>query len=89
VRVGFLLSIPFWLVAIAAIIAMFGATLWFWARAFQKSVWWGLGVLLLPGLCSLALVILDWDRFRDPVKVYALAIVGLLIGTTGVELFAG
>lgn len=63
----------FTLVALAGILLLVVGNLWFVVRAFQESILWGLGCLLLP-FVSLGFLILHWGRAKDP---FFLALYGL------------
>lgn len=55
----------FTLVALAGLFLLLVGNLWFVVRAFQESILWGLGCLLLP-FVSLVFLILNWRRAKDP-----------------------
>jgi hypothetical protein len=63
----------FTLVALAGILILILGNMWFLVRAFQESILWGLGCLLLP-FVSLAFLILHWRSAKDP---FFLALYGL------------
>lgn len=63
----------FTLVAVVGIFLIVAGQLWFVVRAFQESILWGLGCLLLP-FVSLVFLILHWRRAKDP---FFLALYGL------------
>ncbi|MET4729440.1 thiol:disulfide interchange protein [Lysobacter enzymogenes] len=60
----------------------FGAGLWLLVLAFQESVWWGLGSLLLSPV-MLVFVILHWNKAKVPFLInlggLALVIVGAVM----------
>lgn len=60
-----------------------GTALWLLVLAFQQSVWWGLGSLLLSPV-MLAFVFLHWEQAKRPFLInlggLALAIVGAFMG---------
>ncbi|QQP95891.1 hypothetical protein [Lysobacter enzymogenes] len=60
----------------------FGAGLWLLVLAFQESIWWGLGSLLLSPV-MLVYVILHWSEAKVPFLInlggIAVAIVGVMM----------
>jgi hypothetical protein len=66
------------LVYLGVIIAAVGG-IWLLVVAFQKSVWWGLGSLLVP-MVSLVFVILNW---QDSKKPFLIQLAGLALGSVG------
>lgn len=63
----------FTLVALAGILVVVLANVWFLIRAFQESILWGLGSLLVP-FVALAFLIVHWRRAKDP---FCLALYGM------------
>lgn len=68
---------------IAGLLVSLGAGLWLLVLAFQESIWWGLGSLLLSPV-MLVFVILHWQQAKRPFLInlggVALMIVGVLGG---------
>jgi hypothetical protein len=72
------------LVYLGGLIALVGA-IWLLVVAFKKSVWWGLGSLLIP-FVSLVFVILNWQDSKSP---FFTQIVGVALSVIGVWQLGG
>lgn len=59
-------------------IAVF-AQLWMLVRAFQESILWGLGMLLLP-ILTLFFLAAHWDRAKQPFLLNLLGIGLIIVG---------
>ena len=66
------------LVAIATIISLYYGIILI-IRAFQVSVWWGLGYLFVP-FVSLIFIVVHWQTAKEPFLKSLLAIPFVLIG---------
>jgi len=75
------------LIAVASIAMMvFGIQILI--KAFQESVWWGLGYILVP-FVSLIYIVMFWDDAKKPF-LYSLACVPVLvIGMVLTGVFSG
>jgi len=62
-----------------AITAFIGG-IWILVLAFQKSVLWGLGCLVIP-LVSLVFVIMNWEETKKPFGINVLGAVIMVIGS--------
>ena len=61
---------------LGGLIALVGA-IWLLVVAFQKSIWWGLGSLLIP-FVSLIFVIMHWQVSKKPFLISIAG--GVLLG---------
>jgi hypothetical protein len=66
------------LVAIAIIISLYYGIILI-IRAFQVSVWWGLGYLFVP-FVSLIFIVVHWQTAKDPFLKSLLAIPFVFLG---------
>ncbi len=66
------------LVAIATIIGLYYGIILI-IRAFQVSVWWGLGYLFVP-FVSLIFIVVHWQTAKEPFLKSLLAIPFALLG---------
>jgi hypothetical protein len=53
--------------------------IWLLVVAFQTSVWWGLGSLLIP-FVGLVFVFMHWQPSKKPFLIYVVGFVLLAIG---------
>ena len=60
--------------------------IWLLVVAFQESIWWGIGSLLLP-IVGLIFVILHWQEAKKPFLIQlggvAFMILGIVLGGRG------
>ena len=63
---------------LGGLITLLGA-IWLLVVAFKKSVWWGLGSLLIP-FVSLVFVILNWQDSKKPFLIQVVGVVLCFIG---------
>jgi len=68
------------LLVVVGLIGSLIGTLWILIVAFQESVTWGLGCILLPFPLALAFVCLHWDKAGKPFLVQLAANVSLFGG---------
>jgi hypothetical protein len=66
------------LLYLGGLITLIGA-IWLLVVAFKKSIWWGLGSLLIP-FVSLIFVILNWQDSKKPFLIQVAGVVLCLIG---------
>jgi hypothetical protein len=66
------------LLYVGGLIAFVGG-IWLIVVAFKKSVWWGLGSLIVP-FVGLIFAILNWQVAKTPFLVYLAGIVLCVIG---------
>ena len=53
--------------------------LWIVVNAFRKSIWWGLGSLLIP-FVALVFAIMNFAGNKIPLAIYVVGIVLILVG---------
>ena len=58
------------------------AAIWFLVKAFQESVWWGLGCLFIAPV-GLVFLIMHWDVAKKP---FLVSVVAGVLGFVGVLL---
>jgi len=63
---------------LGGLITLIGA-IWLLVVAFKKSIWWGLGSLLIP-FVSLIFVILNWQDSKKPFLIQVAGVVLCLVG---------
>jgi hypothetical protein len=69
------------LLLVGALIAVVGS-LWLLVKAFQTSVWWGLGSLFIP-FVQLIFVIMNWAECKKP---FLILIAGAVLCGIGVAM---
>lgn len=62
------------------LIPMLVGSIWLLVTAFQESILWGLGTLLVP-FVGLIFVIMHWDAAKKPFLIWAAGFVPYVIGT--------
>lgn len=67
------------LLVILGSILLLGGGIWLLVVAFQESIWWGLGCLLIP-FVSLVFVIMHWSESKGPFFVQIAGLVVLVLG---------
>jgi len=60
-------------------IGMFVSGIWLLVVAFQESIWWGLGCILVP-FVALIFVAMHWDKAGKPFLVQLACLVPYLAG---------
>lgn len=68
------------LLLILGSILMIGGGIWLLVVAFQESLLWGLGCLLVP-FVGLVFVIMNWSESKNP---FFVQLAGLVLGVLGV-----
>lgn len=53
--------------------------LWIVINAFRKSIWWGLGSLIIP-LVALVYAIMNFAENKIPLAIYVVGIILLVVG---------
>lgn len=72
------------LLLILGSILLIGGGIWLLVVAFQESLLWGLGCLLIP-FVSLVFVIMNWSESKNP---FLVQIAGLVLCVLGVVISA-
>ncbi|MGH8081743.1 MAG: hypothetical protein ACREP7_14305 [Lysobacter sp.] len=53
--------------------------LWIVVNAFRKSIWWGLGSLIIP-FVALVFAIMNFAQNKIPLAIYVVGIILLVVG---------
>ncbi|MBT2749445.1 MULTISPECIES: hypothetical protein [unclassified Lysobacter] len=53
--------------------------LWIVVNAFRKSIWWGLGSLIIP-LVALVFAIMNFAENKIPLAIYVVGFILLIVG---------
>lgn len=61
------------------LIPMLVGSIWLLVTAFQESILWGLGTLLVP-FVGIIFVIMHWDAAKKPFLIWAAGFVPYVIG---------
>lgn len=61
------------------LIPMLVGSIWLLVTAFQESILWGLGTLLVP-FVGIIFVIMHWDAAKKPFLIWAAGFVPYIIG---------
>ncbi len=67
------------LMAVGGIVMLVGS-IWFLVVAFQESLLWGLGSILVP-FVSLIFLIMHWDKAGKPFLIQLAGVVPMIVGS--------
>lgn len=67
------------LIAVGAIAAIIGG-IWLLVVAFQKSILWGLGCLVIP-IVGLIFVVMNWEEAKKPFGLEVLGAIIMVVGS--------
>ena len=63
----------------AGLYALVVGAIWLLVKAFQKSVWWGLGAFFIP-LANIVFGIFNWKRAGSPLMMHTVGFTFLIVG---------